>query len=126
MKTIVSTRDVPLDSALLAEGMLEYVKSVGDGPLFPQLRLDGYGRRAGQAATDLSGKILGVASLGDIDTLAVKVWVDKNMYGKKYKGTERSTFVIDEDGRIAAIFRKVKPDEHVDLLKQALSSKAKK
>ena len=57
---------------------------------------------------------------------AYKVWVDKNMYGKKYKGTERSTFVIDEDGRIAAIFRKVKPDEHVDLLKQALSSKAKK
>ena len=31
-----------------------------------------------KAATDLSGKILGVASLGDIDTLAVKVWVDKN------------------------------------------------
>jgi peroxiredoxin Q/BCP len=57
---------------------------------------------------------------------AYGVWVDKTMYGKKYKGTERSTFVIDEDGRITAIFRKVKPDEHVDLLKQALSSKAKK
>jgi peroxiredoxin Q/BCP len=57
---------------------------------------------------------------------AYGVWVDKNMYGKKYKGTERSTFVIDKDGQIAAIFRKVKPDEHVDLLKQALSSKAKK
>jgi thioredoxin-dependent peroxiredoxin len=50
------------------------------------------------------------------------VWVDKNMYGKKYKGTERSTFVIDPDGRIAAIFRKVKPEEHVGLLKEALSS----
>jgi peroxiredoxin Q/BCP len=54
------------------------------------------------------------------------VWVDKNMYGKKYKGTERSTFVIDPNGRIAAIFRKVKPEQHVDLLKDALSSSAKK
>ena len=52
---------------------------------------------------------------------AYGVWVDKNMYGKKYKGTERSTFVIGPDGRIAAIFRKVKPEEHVDLLKEALS-----
>ena len=53
---------------------------------------------------------------------AYGVWVDKNMYGKKYKGTERSTFVIDEKGRIAAILRKVKPEQHVDLLRQALSS----
>ena len=52
---------------------------------------------------------------------AYGVWVDKNMYGKKYKGTERSTFLIDRDGRIAAIFRKVKPEEHVGLLKEALS-----
>ena len=50
------------------------------------------------------------------------VWVDKNMYGKKYKGTERSTFVIDEEGRIAAILRRVKPEEHLDLVKEALSS----
>jgi peroxiredoxin Q/BCP len=54
---------------------------------------------------------------------AYGVWVDKNMYGKKYKGTERSTFVIDKTGRIAAIFRKVKPEQHVDLVKQALSQK---
>jgi peroxiredoxin Q/BCP len=57
---------------------------------------------------------------------AYGVWVDKNMYGKKYKGTERSTFVIDPKGRIAAIFRKVKPEDHVDLLKQAFSAHAKK
>ncbi len=56
---------------------------------------------------------------------AYGVWVDKNMYGKKYKGTERSTFVIDGNGRIAAIFRKVKPEQHVDLLKQALSPLSK-
>ena len=40
------------------------------------------------------------------------VWVEKSMYGKIYLGTERSTFVIGPDGRIRAIFRKVKPDEH--------------
>jgi len=53
---------------------------------------------------------------------AYGVWVDKNMYGKKYKGTERSTFVIDAKGRIAAILRKVKPEQHVDLLTEALSA----
>ena len=40
------------------------------------------------------------------------VWVEKSMYGKTYLGTERSTFVIGPDGKIKAIFRKVKPDEH--------------
>jgi peroxiredoxin Q/BCP len=46
------------------------------------------------------------------------------MYGKKYMGTERTTFVIDENGRIAAILRKVKPEEHVDLLRDALQKRA--
>ena len=49
------------------------------------------------------------------------VWVEKSMYGKKYMGAERSTFVIDAEGRIAAIFRKVKPEEHVALLQNALA-----
>jgi thioredoxin-dependent peroxiredoxin len=49
------------------------------------------------------------------------VWVEKSMYGKKYMGTERSTFVIDKSGRIAAILRKVKPEEHVALVRDALS-----
>ena len=57
---------------------------------------------------------------------AYGVWVEKNMHGKKYMGTERSTFVIDKAGRISAIFRMVKPEEHVDLLRQALARKAKK
>ncbi len=51
---------------------------------------------------------------------AYGVWVEKSMYGKKYMDAERSTFVIDAEGRISAIFRKVKPEEHVDLLKNAL------
>lgn len=52
---------------------------------------------------------------------AYHVWVEKSMYGKKYMGTERSTFVIDADGRLAAIHRKVKPEEHVALLKKTLA-----
>ena len=53
---------------------------------------------------------------------AYGVWVEKSMYGKKYMGTERTTFVIDRDGRIAAILRKVKPAEHVAQLEEALTS----
>jgi len=51
---------------------------------------------------------------------AYGVWVEKSMYGKKYMGAERSTFVIDGEGLISAILRKVKPEEHVDLLRNAL------
>jgi peroxiredoxin Q/BCP len=51
---------------------------------------------------------------------AYGVWVEKSMYGKKYMGTERTTFVIDAKGKIAAIFPKVKPAEHAGLLIKAL------
>jgi thioredoxin-dependent peroxiredoxin len=43
---------------------------------------------------------------------AYGAWGEKNMYGKKVTGVLRSTFLIDEDGRIAHIFRKVKTDTH--------------
>lgn len=42
------------------------------------------------------------------------VWKEKSMYGKKYMGIERTTFVIDESGKIKAIFNKVKVDGHTD------------
>jgi peroxiredoxin Q/BCP len=42
------------------------------------------------------------------------VWVEKSMYGKTYLGTERSTFIIGKDGKIAAILEKVKPEGHLD------------
>jgi len=42
------------------------------------------------------------------------VWVEKNMYGRKTMGTERATFLIDPEGRIAEIWRKVKVPGHVD------------
>lgn len=51
---------------------------------------------------------------------AYGVWVEKSMYGKKYMGTERSTFVIGPDGKLAAILRKVKPAEHVSALMEVL------
>ncbi|CUI00976.1 peroxiredoxin [Leisingera aquaemixtae] len=42
------------------------------------------------------------------------VWKEKSMYGKKFWGIERSTFLIDADGRIAQVWRKVKVDGHAD------------
>lgn len=42
------------------------------------------------------------------------VWAEKSMYGKKYFGIERSTFLIDEKGKIAKIWRKVSVPGHVD------------
>lgn len=42
------------------------------------------------------------------------VWVEKSMYGRKYMGVERATFVIDEKGRIAEIFRKVRVPGHIE------------
>lgn len=48
-------------------------------------------------------------------------WVEKENYGRKYWGTERSTFVIGKDGRILKIFRKVKVDGHEQEVLAALS-----
>jgi thioredoxin-dependent peroxiredoxin len=53
---------------------------------------------------------------------AYGVWVEKSMYGKKYMGAERTTFVIDGAGRISTILRKVKPEQHVAQLQAALAS----
>jgi len=45
---------------------------------------------------------------------AFDVWVEKNMYGRKYMGIERATFLIDKDGRIARVWRKVKVPGHAE------------
>jgi thioredoxin-dependent peroxiredoxin len=50
------------------------------------------------------------------------VWVEKNMYGRKYWGNQRSTFVVDPDGRIAKVFPKVSPKTHDELVLDALSA----
>lgn len=47
------------------------------------------------------------------------VWVEKNMYGKKYMGIQRATFLIAKDGNIAAIWPKVKVDGHAQAVLEA-------
>ncbi len=47
------------------------------------------------------------------------VWVEKAMYGKKYMGIERSTFLIDREGRIAQVWKKVKVPGHVEAVLEA-------
>ena len=42
------------------------------------------------------------------------VWVEKSMYGRKYMGIERTTFIINKEGEIAKVFEKVKPQGHDD------------
>lgn len=48
------------------------------------------------------------------------VWVSKKMHGREYMGVDRTTFLIDEAGRIERIFRQVKPAEHTQELLLAL------
>ena len=49
-------------------------------------------------------------------------WVEKSMYGKKYMGIERCTYLIDGEGKIFQIWRKVKVPGHVDAVLDALKS----
>lgn len=57
----------------------------------------------------------------ELSTLeAYGVWVEKSMYGKKYMGVERSTFLIGADGNIEQIWRKVKVPGHVDAVLEAV------
>jgi peroxiredoxin Q/BCP len=61
--------------------------------------------------------------LADVDKAAAEaygVWKEKNMYGKKVMGIERTTFIIDEEGRIAKIFPKVKAQGHAEQVLAAL------
>jgi peroxiredoxin Q/BCP len=53
---------------------------------------------------------------------AYGVWKEKNFGGKKYWGVERSTFLIDEQGRIAKVMRRVKPDTHAEKVLAALAA----
>lgn len=53
---------------------------------------------------------------------AYGVWVEKSMYGRKYMGVERSTFLIDREGRIARVWRKVKAPGHAREVLAALNA----
>ena len=61
--------------------------------------------------------------LADTDKKMVEAygtWKEKSMYGKKYMGIERTTFIIDEQGKISHIFPKVKVNEHYAEVLEAL------
>ncbi len=64
--------------------------------------------------------------LSDTDKQVVEaygVWAEKSMYGKKYMGINRNTFLINEDGKIAKIFDKVNVEEHADEVLEAFGEK---
>jgi len=68
---------------------------------------------------------LGVALLSDEEGDVCErygVWVEKAMYGKKYFGIERATFLIAGDGSIAQVWRKVKVPGHVDAVLEAVQA----
>jgi thioredoxin-dependent peroxiredoxin len=54
---------------------------------------------------------------------AYGAWGEKALYGKKYMGTHRVTYLIDESGRIASVFPKVKPEEHADEILKTVAGK---
>lgn len=53
-------------------------------------------------------------------------WVEKSMYGRKYMGIDRATFLIDEKGKIVQIWRKVKVKEHVEAVMEEIKSSTSK
>jgi peroxiredoxin Q/BCP len=64
--------------------------------------------------------------LADTDKKIVNaygVWGEKSLYGRKYMGTNRVTYLIDEAGKVAAVFPKVKPEEHAGELLALLKKK---
>jgi thioredoxin-dependent peroxiredoxin len=65
--------------------------------------------------------------LADADHLvadAYGTWGEKSMYGKKYMGVTRATFIIDPDGTVAKVFPKVSPKTHDDVVLEALAELA--
>jgi peroxiredoxin Q/BCP len=66
---------------------------------------------------------LGFTLLADADHAVAEkygAWVEKSMYGRKYMGVARATFIIDPKGKIARVFPKVQPKKHDDLVLKAL------
>jgi thioredoxin-dependent peroxiredoxin len=66
---------------------------------------------------------LGFTLLADADhsvAEAYGTWVEKSMYGRKYMGVQRATFIVDPAGKIAKVFPKVSPKKHDELVLKAL------
>jgi peroxiredoxin Q/BCP len=77
-----------------------------------------------EAVQKFAGKFdLDFTLLADADHAvadAYGTWVEKSMYGKKYWGVQRASFIIDDDGKIAKAFPKISPKTHDDLVLKAL------
>jgi peroxiredoxin Q/BCP len=71
-----------------------------------------------KAKHDLSVELAADEERKTID--AYGVWVEKSLYGRRYMGVERATFLIDRDGRIAEIWRKVKVKGHAEAVLEAV------
>ena len=54
--------------------------------------------------------------------IAVGVWVEKAMYGKKYMGVERTTILLDDQGKVVKVWNKVKPAGHAEEVEEAIRS----
>ncbi|HWN73885.1 MAG TPA: thioredoxin-dependent thiol peroxidase [Solirubrobacterales bacterium] len=68
---------------------------------------------------------LGFTLLADADHAVAEkygTWVEKSMYGKKYMGVQRATFIIGPDGKLAKVFPKVQPKKHDDVVLKALAA----
>lgn len=81
-----------------------------------------------EAIAKFAGKYdLGFTLLADPDHAVAEAygaWGEKSMYGKKYMGVLRSTFIVDPDGKIAKVFPKVQPKKHDHLVLVALADLA--
>ena len=69
------------------------------------------------------GQSLNFTLLADADHAVCElygVWVEKSMYGRRYWGASRSTFIIDPAGTVATVFAKVSPKTHDDVVLEAL------
>jgi len=65
-----------------------------------------------------------LADAGHAVAEAYGAWVEKSMYGRKYMGVQRATFIIDPEGRIARVFPKVSPKTHDEVVLEALTALA--
>lgn len=63
-----------------------------------------------------------LADAGHAVAEAYGTWVEKSMYGNKYMGVQRATFIIGADGKIAKVFPKVQPKKHDTLVLKALAA----
>jgi peroxiredoxin Q/BCP len=81
-----------------------------------------------EAVDEFAGKYdLGFTLLADADHSVAEdygTWVEKSMYGKKYMGVQRATFIVGPDGKIAKVFPKVSPKTHDEVVLKALGELA--